>query len=215
MRGTWIATAFAFLAVFSCAASGAVITFDLSFAYNGGVPPVGTAPWLSAIFDDGGTAGSVTMTLADINLSGGEFVFSWLFNLDPALDPTDLIFSVPPTKTGKFDDPVISLGIDAFQADGDGMFDIELAFANYDGPNARFGRNDAVAYSITGIPTLTASSFNFVSELDGGQGVYPTAAQVGNTGPTGEESVWVAVPEPATLSLLVIGASLLIRRKRT
>ena len=158
------------------------ISFDLGYAYSGDSPPGGTTPWVTATFDDGGTLGSVTMTLSENSLSGGEFLFNWLFNLDPALDPNDLIFS-DLTKTGKFDDPTISLGVDVFQADGDGMFDIKIEFANFDGAAKRFGSKDALQYTIGGIGSLNASSFNFISAKDGGEGEYLTASHVGGTGP--------------------------------
>lgn len=41
----------------------------------------------------------------------------------------------------------------------------------------------AAAVTSTGIPTLTANSFDFLGEQDGGQGSFPTAAHVGGIGP--------------------------------
>jgi len=193
-------------------AGASTITFPMSVEFSGGTPPIGASPWLTATFDDGGSAGSVDLTLETTNLTGTEFVFQWTFNLDPALDPTDLEFSAP-TKIGAFANPTVSLGTNAFMADGDGRYDVKVAFENSDGPPTRFGAGDTVIYTITGIPTLTASSFDFLSEPAGGHGPYPTAAHVGAIPPDGN-SGWITTPEPAALSLVALGAGLLLGRRR-
>ena len=209
-----ILTTLIFVLAVSTAANATVLTYDLSVEFSGATPPAGASPWLRAVFDDGGSPGSVTMKLSTPNLTAVEFVSKWYFNLDPLLDPTALIFSAP-TKTGSFTDPTINLAVDAFKADGDGKYDIKLEFDVSDGFPTRFGVGDAVAYTITGIPTLTASSFNHLSLPAGGHGPFPTAAHVQGIGPSGANSGWVTVPEPATMSLLGIGGALgLIRRRR-
>ena len=197
--------------ILTTGASASVLTYDLSVEFSGATPPAGAAPWLRAVIDDGGSPGSVTMALSTPNLVAVEFVSKWYFNLDPLLDPTSLIFSAP-TKVGSFTDPSISLAVDAFKADGDGKYDIKLDFAVNDGFPTRFGVGDAVTYTITGIPTLTASSFNYLSLPAGGHGPFETAAHV--QGIYGNDSGWVTVPEPATMSLLGIGALGLVRRRR-
>ncbi len=189
-----------------------MLTYALTYEFSGATPPEGPTPWLKATFDDGGSAGSVDLTLKTPNLTDAEFVFQWLFNLDPALDPNLLVFSAP-VKTGMFTDPTINTGVNAFLANGDGMFDIQVRFDNTDGAVKRFGVGDAVEYTITGIPTLTAYSFDYLSDMDGGQGTYPTAAHVGGIGPSNSDSGWISVPEPGALTLLLAG-SLALRRRR-
>jgi hypothetical protein len=200
----------------ACATSSlaAVISYDLSIEFSGATPPAGTAPWLRATFDDGGGSGSVTMTLTALNLTGGEFVRFWDFNLDPALSPASLSFSAP-SKTGTFVDPVIATGVNAFQADGDGLYDIRVEFDNAP-PADRFGVGDSVQYTITGIPTLTASSFDFLSAPAGGHGPFPTAAHVQGIGVDGNFSGWVTTPEPSAGAALiaVAGATAGFRRRR-
>lgn len=160
--------------------------------------------------------GSVKLTLSNLNLTGGEFITEWDFNLDPALDPSKLKFS-PPTKSGTFADPSITAKVDNFKADGDGLYDIEFAFATKAGD--RFGAGESLEVTITGIASLTASSFNFVSTPDGGHGPFVTAAHVQGIADTGDgTSGWVTVPEPSTLALGALGAISLslfaARRKR-
>jgi hypothetical protein len=172
--------------------------------FSGTTAPAGSTPWLNATFDDGGAAGTVTLTLSATNLTGGEFVGDWYFNLDPALDSSSLLFSAP-TKVGSFGDPGIGKATDAYQADGDGKYDIEFAFA-MGGAGVRFGAGESATYTITGISTLTANSFKFLSSPAGGHGPYYTAAHVqGIAIEGGTTSAWVTVPEPSSFVLAVAG----------
>jgi hypothetical protein len=116
-----------FLLMVASGAGGTILSFDLDTEISGATPPAGATPWLSATFDDSGTPGSVELTLTAVNLTGTEFVSVWLFNLDPSLNPALLTFSAP-LKTGTFTTPVISKSVDGFKADGDGFFDIKIAF---------------------------------------------------------------------------------------
>ncbi|MHC4986094.1 MAG: PEP-CTERM sorting domain-containing protein [Planctomycetota bacterium] len=214
MSKTRILTTLVALLLLTTGANASILTYDLSVEFSGATPPAGASPWLRAVFDDGGSPGSVTLTLTTPNLVATEFVSHWMFNLDPVLDPTSLIFSAP-IKVGSFTSPTVNLGVNAYQADGDGKYDIDLAFDTSDGLPTRFGVGDAATYLITGIPTLTASSFNFLSLPAGGHGPFETAAHVQGIGPLGANSGWITVPEPATMSLLGIGGALgLIRRRR-
>lgn len=193
-------------------ARGAMVIYSIGTAFSTdtfGTLPAGSPPWLQATFDDGGGAGSVTLTLENVNLAPAEFTREWDFNLDPSLDPTELLFSAP-VKVGAFDDPTINLGVDAFQADGDGRYDIQFLFATsgMDGGIHRFGAGEAATLTITGSPTLTASSFEFLSSPAGGSGPFYTAAHIqGIDGPEGSTSVWATTPEPPTIVLAAIAAS--------
>ena len=221
VRGPFGAIAVWVFVVFVGAAEAraTVITFQDSFEFSGGTAPVGSPPWLITTFDDGGTTGSVTMTLTltATNATGSEFVGRYFFNLDPLLDPNQLTFS-DPSKVGSFTDPMISLGANSFKADGGGYFDIKLDFATSGGAASRFTSGDSVSYTITG-PSLTADSFNFLSQQHGGQGTYFDAAHIQAIGPnslSGWDTILppVPVPEPACVSLLVLGGLAGILRRR-
>lgn len=197
----------------SASTQATIIGYALSVEFSGATPPEGVAPWLTATFDDANTPGSVELTLEATNLTDKEFVFEWSFNLDPALDPNMLVFSSP-SKTGAFADPVINTGADAFKADGDGLFDVRIDFSNGGGSNNRFGVGETAVYTITGIPGLTAGSFDFLSAPAGGHGPFPTVAHVGGIGESDDYSGWITVPEPTSLCLLAGAGVALIRRRR-
>jgi len=219
VRGPFGAIAVGVFAVLVGAAEAraTVITFQNSFEFSRGTAPAGSPPWVTTTFDDGGTTGSVTMTLTATNLAGSEFVGAYFLNLDPLLDPNQLTFSGP-SKVGSFTDPMISLGANSFKADGGGYFDIKLDFATSGGAASRFTSGDSVLYTITG-PSLTADSFNFLSQQHGGQGTYFDAAHIQAIGPN-SLSGWdttlppVLVPEPACVSLLALGGLAGILRRR-
>ena len=155
----------------------------------------------------------MVLKLTATNLVGGEFISEFSLNLDPTLNPSSLVFSAP-TKTGDFESPSIDLGADGYKAGGDGYFDIEFGFATSgaNGGAKRFGHNDAVQYTISGIAGLEAESFDFLS-VNSQQG-YPTAAHVQGIGATGSVSAWITVPEPATLSVALAGGLIALLRRR-
>lgn len=200
------------VSMFASVAVAGLVEFELSFTYSGTPPEEATPPpWIKAIFDDDILAGAVTLTLTATNLGDTEFVGTWYFNLDPALDPKELVF-LDPIKTGSFDDPTISTGINMFKADGDGFYDILFSFETADGAmDHRFNAGDAAVYTISSnTDPLTANSFNFISHPDGGQGEYPTAAHIqGINGTSG----WVTVPEPSSITLLALAGMAIFRRR--
>ena len=213
----WLCVMLFIAIVWGASAGQASLTFDLVIEYSDGTAPEGPTPWLSAKFEDSGVD-EVKLTLSTPNLTDEENVKVWMFNLDPDYEPTDLAFSAP--SAGDFTAPSAftrAIDILGFKADGDGYFDIKIEFDNSDGSASRFGVGDAVVYTITYTPggnVLTADSFDFISEPDGGQGEYKTVAHVGSIG-AGADSGWIATPEPTTLGMVLLGGLAMLRRKRS
>jgi len=204
-------------AVVAVPAQAATVTFEYTQSF-GAVSPDGPAPWATAVFDDGGSLGSVTLTMsvaASVNLAA---VTEMYFNLDPALDPTSLLFARTDGTGPTAANTSIQTGVDNFQADGDGQYDILFDFPPPPGQQAaRFNAGEFVTYDITGIGSLTADDFNFFATPGGGFGPYLSVARFQSTGPDQEGSDWVgAVPVPAAVWLF--GSGLLglvgVARKR-
>ncbi len=194
---------------------GATITFEYFSVFNKSTPPAGSTPWLTATFDDSfGDSNTVRLTMEATNLAvtevvNGEdtdyikeYVSAWYFNLDPSLDPNVLTIAYVSDEVASVG---VSTGINAFQAgDEGGLFDILFEFPPPPGgiPNF-FTQGLSSVYDISLSDGLTADSFNFRSFMDG-DGLL-TAAFVQGTGVGGEDSAWVSVPDPTTMSLLGIG----------
>lgn len=193
-------------------AKAEIITFYPDTVLGHGTAPEEEPPWISAIFDDHGDQGSVTLTLSCLNLSAGEFVSRWLFNLDPLLNPKDLEIE-PLAHAGSFRDPSISLGANKFNGGGGDKFDIAFYFSTSNKNSKRFDADDSLQLEISGISDLTAQSFDFNSKgkdhcNNNDILHYKTEAHIQGIviGHCGGDSGWVVVPEPSSFILLGMGA---------
>lgn len=162
------------------------VTFELTTEFSGGQLPTSPGPWGTAVFDDGGGSGSVSLTIST-NLAGdaSAFVTGWYFNFDPSLDLSLLTFS---GGRGMPDDS-ISVGTNAFQPDGDGLYDILFRFDNAP-PGNRFNGTDTAVFTITSTQAITAFSFDFLSSPAGGHGPFTHVGRIMGTGDDNNGSGW-------------------------
>jgi hypothetical protein len=174
--------------------------------------PAGNGPWLTF---SSTKMKEVVKVEFQANLTGSEFVSEWYINLDPALEPRNLVFSNP-IKTGDFDLPTLAIALDANKADGDGFYDIKLIFSTKS--RDRFDASEKLSYEVSYLGgELEQTSFSFLSEPGGGSGPFVMAAHIEGTLGKSQGSAWVsAVPEPSTAiyTLVATGICLSIRRRR-
>jgi len=205
--------------VFAAPAQAGTITFNLDYVFSGAWPD-STSPYGTVTFTD--VTGGVRMTLTSSLEDTSEFFSEWDFNTS-----TPLTGITETGRTGTFAYTIDGYSSNAYQADGDGLYDFGIQFASASAN--RFNGTDSVVFLLTG-SGLTFASFNVLSAPAGGAGPFNTAAHVqgiqtcsgwvsdGNgasgagpgTGPCG------AVPDSGT-TVTLLGLALLgvgyIRRK--
>jgi len=185
------------LITFPVPAQALLLEFGTTFS---GTSPSGPDPWMTAEF----TTVEVGVVGVSINTGGltldesinGKGIF---FNFNPDKDATNLNFAFQPLDSTGNQASEIQTGEDAFKADGGGgSFDINF---RWPGKFAdRLLADTTVTYVITG-ESVVASDFNFESVgIDPG---FIAAAHIQSIGLTGEDSGWIAVPDPSAVFLLV------------
>lgn len=194
------------------------LSFDFNTIFSANaIAPSGSAPFMTAVFDDGGTAGSVTLTMTISASAAPSDVTGVYFNFDPSLDLSALSFT---HVSGSTANGIIS-GTDCCKADGDGLYDIQFDFPPPTGSD-KWTAGQTVVYDITSTDAITASSFSFLSAPGGGAGgPFLAAAHFQNTDPNiSGSSAWIGVstvPLPAAAWLFgsgLLSLTGLARRKR-
>jgi hypothetical protein len=209
------------MAAFANKAGADTLFYYFDHEFSGGQAPAGAAPWTQASFADTSTAGTVLLTVKNVQFTGTENISGLYFNLNPGtgFNPNNLVFSSY-TSMGTFTAPTIGTGENAFKADGDGDYDFLFNFAT--GTVNTFAANDSFTLKITetGVPNLKATDFEFLSNPDGGHGPFYAAAHVQNTTGAGNGgSGWVepdvgmggvvvATPEPSASVILLLSLGL-------
>jgi hypothetical protein len=228
-RTLWIIV----LIVFGMASSASALslTYGLDTEFSGATAPIGAAPWVEVIFDDGDTPGSVRLTITNVGLSNEEFLSGFYFNVDnlSAITGITYVDTSAATING------FLLSEDTFKADGDGFFDLFIDLAPPPGSfPQKFTTGETLEFDFTGAG-ITAQSFDALSLGSGNSpDGLPVAAHIQGIDPNADNSGWITdgdggdygdgddhpiIPEPGTAFLLLAGllvmAAGLTRRKRS
>lgn len=208
-------------AAFAAPAGATVITYVLDDTVEGDTP----SGFPTMTFDDGGSSGSVDLTIDATGLSGGEYLASVFFNFADAGSQT-LTFTRT-GGTGPLSGFTFGQGSNNQDSPGNqGQFDISIAFteSNANGGLLRFDADETLIFTITGAG-ITADDFALISAPEGpnngdnfalarvrGIAGGGSASVADSDGPGGGEE---PVPEPAALGLFGLGILALgLRRRR-
>ena len=202
-------------------AQASMMTYGLGTAFTGKVDPSSPLPsngWLTATFDDGGGSGKVIVTLTSGLGVASEFISQVNFNVNPAIDPSDLAIHWTGGTSNGIVTKIVATDQDKQKAGSSHGYDIELQFKT-----SAAGRFDGVGETVILMLTgsgLTAGDFAYLNTGSGDSAHVAAHIQgIPVTLPDPEDSTWIkdptAVPIPAAAWLL--GSGLLglvgIRRK--
>ena len=150
-------------------AQATTITFFFGTAFSNSTTPEGPGPWMKGTLDDSVGNGDLLLTLNTDGLTGTEFIDAAYFNLNTAYDPNGLNVAVNSDTTGGSFTGA-STGLNAFQADGDGKYDLLLEFRQ---SPPRFSADQTISFLLShDTQNLVLADLAFLSQPAGGSGPY-------------------------------------------
>jgi len=195
------------LLFFSTLTNAATLQLDFGVSFgdptdSGTATPSGSDPYLTALFDDGDSIGSVTLTLTVSAGIGDAEVTAVYLNVDDAIGAMIITAAGGTGPTANS----IQTGTDAFKPDADGWYDILF---NLPPPGMdTFDAGETLTYTLTATGLL-AASFNFASTPDANDlnGPFLGAAKFQSTG-DGSQSDWIGVAVPIPAAVWLFGSAL-------
>lgn len=198
-----------------------ILSYNFDNVFSGSSPS-SAAPWFSATLEDV-APGTVRLNLSALNLGLGEKVTEFYLNLNPDFLASNLQITFEEGTAGVAA-PQPLLGLDAFRADGDGLYDIRFQFGQP--PTTAFTAGEQLSYLITGISTLRVQDFLHMSMPAGGHGPFFSAIHIqglnaSSINDTGSSSGWasptdatlVVVPEPSAAMVALVGVAVVALRR--
>lgn len=163
-------------------------------------------------FSSNTPAGSITITITQSGANSVEF--NIVNNTDGDID--DIYFNNAlgtglnwGTASGCAQCSAVLFDSNAFKADGDGFYDLQVMFPSSGGAHGatRFAPGETVVFTVSATG-ITPESFLALSSPGGGAGPFQVAAHVISIDSQAGQSGWISdqpVPEPTTLLLLGTG----------
>ena len=178
------------------------VTFVLGGADFSG-PTANTGGTISVLIED--ITGGVRLTVTNNLVDPGAFLSSLYLNTSVAPLAGAVGTCVDCTATGG-QTMTFNFGLDSFQADGDGRYDILIDFST-DAAN-RLLAGETVVFDVTSTTVgFTANSFLVFSAPGGGNGPFRAAAHIQSL-PNGESDFITETEVPEPTSMLLLGSGL-------
>jgi hypothetical protein len=168
------------------AGAALVTTVDMQLTQlaSGSAPNSKKQPWMDVVFQDlGPNVVLLTITAPNLGATDYDAAVYLNYNDNNKLGVGNLVFT--PVPSGWSGLPVtttnVTVGKNAKQADGTGLYDIQINFSTTGGASQQFNDGDKVTYQITaskaGNKTFSALDFAFKSQLiSGGTNAYAAAS---------------------------------------
>lgn len=204
-------------AVLTPTVARADLTFTLGGAdFSGGTDNIGGT--ITVLIHDV-SAGVVQLIITNNLADAGGFLSDLFLNTTaaPLANPAGSCIACTAINNTP---PTFNFGSNAFQADGDGLYDIALNFNTAAANRLTPGESITLQLNSTSGAAFNAASFNTLSAPGPGGGAGPFLVAAHIQGLNNQGSDWItttsSVPEPSTMILMATGlVGLAVRRRYT